>query len=102
MDAARRCLDPWLGKPQWKQGRDRVTLIYRFTTEIEPVTRSRLKLEVNTREHFSVLGFTSRSFSVENGWFSGSTEITTYHIDELLGTKMRALYQRRKQGCAQT
>jgi predicted nucleotidyltransferase component of viral defense system len=43
-----------------------------------------------------VLGFTSQSFSVENGWFSGSAEITTYHIDELLGTKMRALYQRRK------
>lgn len=28
--------------------------------------------------------------------FSGATKITTYSIDELLGTKLRALYQRRK------
>lgn len=35
-------------------------------------------------------------FSVDNGWFSGSCEILTYQFDELIGTKLRALYQRRK------
>jgi predicted nucleotidyltransferase component of viral defense system len=35
-------------------------------------------------------------FSVENQWFSGDCEITTYYLEELLGTKLRALYQRRK------
>jgi len=29
-------------------------------------------------------------------WFSGEAKIRTYALDELLGTKLRALYQRRK------
>ena len=33
---------------------------------------------------------------VENPWFNGECEITTYKLNELLGTKLRALYQRRK------
>lgn len=33
---------------------------------------------------------------MQNQWFSGSCEITTYHFAELLGTKLRALYQRKK------
>jgi predicted nucleotidyltransferase component of viral defense system len=28
-------------------------------------------------------------------WFEGSCEITSYDLDELLGTKLRALYQRK-------
>lgn len=35
-------------------------------------------------------------FSVESEWFSGNTKIRTYNINELLGTKLRALYQRSK------
>lgn len=33
---------------------------------------------------------------MENSWFSGKCEITTYSLNELLGTKLRALYQRKK------
>jgi predicted nucleotidyltransferase component of viral defense system len=33
---------------------------------------------------------------MENSWFSGSCELTTYALEELLGTKLRALYQRKK------
>jgi hypothetical protein len=36
-------------------------------------------------------------FHVGSRWFSGSCSIHTYELDELLGTKLRALYQR-KQG----
>jgi len=35
-------------------------------------------------------------FEVANDWFSGSALIRTYNINELLGTKLRALYQRSK------
>ncbi len=35
-------------------------------------------------------------FSVNNTWFNGSCKLTTFEIDELLGTKLRALYQRKK------
>jgi len=96
IDAVRGTLDPWLGSPRRKQGKGRFTLLYRFETSFVPVSNMRLKIEINTREHFSVLGVTSRTFSVENPWFTGSVELPVYHLDELLGTKMRALYQRRK------
>ena len=33
---------------------------------------------------------------MENGWFTGGTMLTTYHLEELVGTKVRALYQRKK------
>lgn len=35
-------------------------------------------------------------YKVENAWFSGECNLTGYELEELLGTKLRALYQRRK------
>ena len=35
-------------------------------------------------------------FKVDNPWFSGQASVTTFHLEELLGTKLRVLYQRRK------
>lgn len=72
------------------------TIIYRFDTEVQPVINMRLKIEINTREHFNVLGLKEIPYKVENGWFSGECKLTGYELEELLGTKMRALYQRRK------
>jgi len=72
------------------------TIIYRFDTEVQPVINMRLKIEINTREHFNVLGLKEIPYKVENGWFSGECNLTGYELEELLGTKMRALYQRRK------
>ncbi len=96
IDEIKSTLDPWLGIPKWKQGEGRFTLIYRFETTFAPITNMRLKIEINTREHFSVMGISHKQFSVDNPWFAGSTEVSVYHLDELLGTKMRALYQRKK------
>lgn len=56
----------------------------------------RLKVEINCYEHFSVLGLTKIPFRVENPWFTGEAQQTTYQFEELLGTKLRALYQRKK------
>ena len=56
----------------------------------------RLKIEIHTREHFSVFGFIKQRFGVSNPWFSGEADIQCYELDELLGTKLRALYQRKK------
>ena len=72
------------------------TVEYRFETEIQPIIKMRLKIEINCREHFTVLGLQQVPFKVQNGWFSGECMINTYYIEELLGTKLRALYQRRK------
>lgn len=96
VNAIREALDSWLGRPRWKQSRGRFTLHYRFETSFAPVSTRRLKVEINTREHFAVLGTATRTFTVDNPWFSGTAELPVYDLDELLGTKLRALYQRKK------
>jgi len=93
MTTLRGVLDPWLGKPKWKQNEGRVTFTYRFESEDVPPIPLRLKVETNTREHFSVFGLTEVPFSVASRWFEGSCSIHSYELDELLGTKLRALYQ---------
>jgi len=79
-----------------KQNEKMNTIVYRFDTEIAPVIKSRLKIEINCREHFSILGYKKKDNVINNSWFSGSTELITYEAEELLGTKIRALYQRSK------
>jgi len=89
-------LDDWLGHPRTSSSENSFTMKYRFETSFEPVIKARLKIEINTREHFSVHGFKKREISVKNPWFNGSAELSTYSISELLGTKLRALFQRKK------
>lgn len=94
MELLREILDPWLGKPRYKQTEGRVTFVYRFESEdSQPL---RLKVEINTREHFAVEGFKEIPFEVKSRWCSGSCSILSYELNELLGTKLRALYQRKK------
>jgi predicted nucleotidyltransferase component of viral defense system len=95
LTALRKTLS-FLGKPKLEMGNMMVTLRYDFETEFQPVQKLKLKIETNCREHFAVMGWVQREFSIENSWFSGVCNITTYTIEELLGTKLRALYQRRK------
>ena len=96
MDAIQATLNPWLGKPRWKQTQGRVTFRYGFESSGSPPMRLRLKVEINTREHVAVLGHTKRSFSVRSRWFERTARIPTFELDELLATKLRALYQRKK------
>ena len=72
------------------------TMLFRMESEIPPTVPIRLKVEINCYEHFDVLGLVKKPFSVENSWFTGQAELTTYKLNELLGTKLRALYQRKK------
>ncbi len=94
--AIRDCLDHWLGKPSWKQNQGRFTFYYRFTTEIEPVLTRKVKIEINTREHFCIEPYVTHHFQVNSPWFQGEANVLTYAIEELLATKLRALYQRKK------
>jgi len=96
LTALHSALDSWLGVPQSSQSEGRVTLNYRFASEDAPPLRLRLKVEINSREHFTVFGYKKVSFEVNSRWFRGAAEILTYGLEELLGTKLRALYQRKK------
>jgi predicted nucleotidyltransferase component of viral defense system len=86
----------FLGDPARKQKENNFTLHYRFESEFPPVQNLRLKVETNCREHFSKLGYQQFPFQVNSSWFTGTCNITTYKLEELLGTKLRALYQRKK------
>ncbi|MBL7885875.1 MAG: nucleotidyl transferase AbiEii/AbiGii toxin family protein [Flavobacterium sp.] len=93
----REVLAPFLGtKRAIETSIHNNTATYKFETEIPPIIQMRLKIEINCREHFTVLGLQQIPFEVNNGWFSGNCMINTYQVEELLGTKLRALYQRRK------
>lgn len=84
----------FLGKPVRKQKQHNNTLVFRF--ESEQGIPMKLKVEVNCREHFTVLGIKEMPVIVSSQWYKGSASIPTYDIHELLGTKLRALYQRKK------
>jgi predicted nucleotidyltransferase component of viral defense system len=86
----------FLGESSVKPRRDGIQIICRFDSEFPPVIRLRLKVEANTREHFTVFGLQQFPFDLKSSWFDGSCHLTTYRLEELLGTKLRALYQRRK------
>jgi predicted nucleotidyltransferase component of viral defense system len=95
LDKLREVLS-FLGKAIVKQKKNNNTMVFRVDSTFPPVTPIRLKVEINCKEHFNVLGLVKIPFSVNNQWFSGDCGITTYQLDELVGTKLRALYQRKR------
>ena len=95
IDKVRKVLS-FLGKPVIKQKIHNNTLIFRFESEMPPIVNLRLKIEINTREHLNILGLIELPFEVSNAWFSGQCNITCYTTEELLSTKLKALYGRKK------
>ncbi len=94
IDAIRALFKPWLGDPKWKITERSAKLIYKY----ESINKmpAKLKIEINTTEHFQVLPLKTVPFAVTSDWFNGVANIITYELDELMATKLRALYQRRK------
>jgi predicted nucleotidyltransferase component of viral defense system len=86
----------FLGDPSIEPRKDGIRLRFRYESEFQPSQFVRLKVETNTREHFTILGHVAIPFSISSSWFSGGCSICTFMPEELLGTKLRALYQRRK------
>ena len=95
-DTIREIFRKWLGAPIRKQGQDVATLTYRLSSEDIPPLPLRIKIEINTREHFQVLPIENKALDVRCRWFEGRADIPVYQVEELMATKLRALYQRRK------
>jgi predicted nucleotidyltransferase component of viral defense system len=95
VDEIKKCLS-FLGEPKRDIKKHNFTLQFKFDSESLPVMPLKLKVETNIREHFSVFGIIGKSFSVKSSYYRGSCNIPTYCLEELLGTKFRALYQRKK------
>ena len=92
----REVLQPWLGQPAYKATQQSVKLLYRYTPTSAPESPQRVKIEINTREHVAQTALLARPFTVASRWTQGSVPITSFALEELLGTKLRALYQRKK------
>lgn len=94
IDTIRGVFRPWLGNPVWKVTERSAKIVYKY----EAINKlpAKLKIEINTTEHLQILPLQTQIFKVESDWFKGFSEVVTYSIDELMATKLRALYQRRK------
>lgn len=95
VDAIRQALS-WLGKPRREQARHSMHLTYRFAPEIDPEQKLNVKVEINTREHTSAFGLVTLPYAVRSEWHQAEADIVTFAPEELFGTKLRALLQRRK------
>ncbi|MFQ6612651.1 MAG: nucleotidyl transferase AbiEii/AbiGii toxin family protein [Fidelibacterota bacterium] len=96
VEAIQQQLNPWLGVSSTDSRMDGFRIYYRFQSESDPEQTARIKVEINTREHFTVFAEEHIDYNVNSRWYQGKAEISSYHIDELAGTKLRALYQRKK------
>lgn len=95
LDRLRAILEPWLGRARFEQSPIAPKLIFRIAPP-DGGAPIRLKIEINTRETEAFDPTRSILFSVTNGWFSGEAPVSTYSIEEMLATKLRALLQRAK------
>lgn len=85
----------WLGKCSRARSQHSMHLAFRFAPETGGGTL-KLKVEINTREHQSLLGLKGYPFEIESDWHQAKVEIESFEPEELFGTKLRALLQRDK------
>ncbi len=66
----------FMGESSVKPRRDGTQIICRFDSEFPPSFRLRLKVEINTREHFTMHGLVQFPFEVKSSWFDGGCNLT--------------------------
>jgi hypothetical protein len=66
------------------------------TTSTDTGAKIRIKVEINTYETAPAKPLIELPFSVSSPWFSGSCNSLTFTPEELVATKIRALFQRSK------
>jgi predicted nucleotidyltransferase component of viral defense system len=96
LSAVKMVCRPLFGKPRTRQKEDSAILTFHATSEIPPSIPLRIKIEVNTREHAAVFPIEHKPYEIDSRWFAGWCRLATYSLEELLATKLRALYQRKK------
>lgn len=56
----------------------------------------RVKVEINTYETSPARPYRRMDYRVDSSWWSGSADVLTFEPEELVATKLRALFQRKK------
>lgn len=95
IDEVRNSLDQMLGQPKKVRSTNRsVKMIYYYDSVDSSIRK--LKIEINVRETLPEKVLQGIPYSVQSNYFQGSTTIMAFHTEEIIGTKIRALYQRSK------
>lgn len=68
----------------------------RLDSTFDSGNRMRIKVEINTHELSPARPIVTRSHTIESPWFNGTAAVPTFTLEELISTKIRALYQRSK------
>jgi predicted nucleotidyltransferase component of viral defense system len=55
-----------------------------------------IKIEINTFERSPARPTLQRSYRIGSPWFTGEAAVPTFDLAELIATKIRALFQRKK------
>jgi predicted nucleotidyltransferase component of viral defense system len=95
LDGIREALS-WLGDFGYAQASHSTHLVFKYSPEAAPETALKIKVEINTREHQNLYGIRKYPFEVDSDWYWARAEIACFEPEELFGTKLRALLQRRK------
>lgn len=69
--------------------------VYKYTSE-ESSIPLKIKIEINCQEHHPYFPLVDYDHVMDNPYFNGKASLKTYQLNELLGSKLRALYQRNK------
>lgn len=92
-----RSVMEWLDeKPAYKQKGDIFTFYFKFQPEGPIDAMRKIKVEINCRERTPYFGNKEVPYEISNSFFSGKANISTFELEELLASKVRALYQRKK------
>ena len=95
IDAIRDSLkDLFLKKAKFKSTDQSIKLTYIYPSIIGE--NRKLKMEINVRETLPQWEIVDYPFEVKSEFFSGKTIIRGFSKEEMIGTKIRALYQRKK------
>ena len=95
IDGIREALeDVFPNKAKYKSTDQSIKLTYTY----QSITgrNRKLKIEINVRETLPLEEIIDYPFEVISDFFSGKTNIRGYCREEMIGTKIRALYQRKK------
>ncbi|MBT3982850.1 MAG: nucleotidyl transferase AbiEii/AbiGii toxin family protein [Bacteriovoracaceae bacterium] len=95
ISSVKEALKSMLGKPiKINTSFRTLTLYFRYNSCVN--TQRKIKIEINCRETLPKEDLFEMPYSIESEYFNGSANIKMFCIEEMIGTKIRALYQREK------
>lgn len=68
----------------------------RYRSTFAGGTRMQIKVEINTFERVPARPLVPRRLDIDSPWYVGSADVSTFDLPELIATKIRALFQRKK------